>query len=163
MTTCLLILNLLKCDICPDLNQNLRAGSGLLTINTCMQLSDPLDLRACVPANNNTSTQCWPTVYDAGPTLVQHWVDVLCLPGSGSSMSSSLPLSKINSVKSSSSRSYRCGGLIIRFGIVNIKKGRQAPATDMTDDQYDKQTKVLGLNKSQNKSRAALRESPGNP
>ena len=25
--------------------------------------------------------QCWPTVYDAGPTLVKHWVDVSCLPG----------------------------------------------------------------------------------
>ena len=22
--------------------------------------------------------QCWPTVYDVGPTLVKHWVDVLC-------------------------------------------------------------------------------------
>ena len=27
--------------------------------------------------------QCWATVYDAGPTLVQHWVDVSCLPGMG--------------------------------------------------------------------------------
>ena len=25
--------------------------------------------------------QCWATVYDAGPTLVQHWVDVSCLQG----------------------------------------------------------------------------------
>ena len=24
--------------------------------------------------------QCWASVYDAGPTLVQHWVDVSCLP-----------------------------------------------------------------------------------
>ena len=23
--------------------------------------------------------QCWHTVYDAGPTLVKHWVDVSCL------------------------------------------------------------------------------------
>ena len=23
--------------------------------------------------------QCWATVYDAGPTLVQHWVDVSCV------------------------------------------------------------------------------------
>ena len=27
--------------------------------------------------------QCWATVYDAGPTLVQHWGDVSCLPGKG--------------------------------------------------------------------------------
>ena len=25
--------------------------------------------------------QCWPTVYDVGPTLVKHWVDVSCLLG----------------------------------------------------------------------------------
>ena len=25
--------------------------------------------------------QCWPTVYDDGPTLVKHWVDVSCLLG----------------------------------------------------------------------------------
>ena len=25
--------------------------------------------------------QCWSTVYDAGPTLDQHWVDVSCLWG----------------------------------------------------------------------------------
>ena len=25
--------------------------------------------------------QCWPTVYDAGPTLLQYWVDVSRLPG----------------------------------------------------------------------------------
>ena len=24
---------------------------------------------------------CWSTVYDAGPTLSQHWVDVLCFLG----------------------------------------------------------------------------------
>ena len=23
--------------------------------------------------------QCWPTVYDVGPTFVQHWINVLCL------------------------------------------------------------------------------------
>ena len=23
--------------------------------------------------------QCWPTVYDVGPTLVKHWVDASCL------------------------------------------------------------------------------------
>ena len=27
--------------------------------------------------------QCWATVYDAGPILVQHWVDGPCLPGKG--------------------------------------------------------------------------------
>ena len=27
--------------------------------------------------------QCWSTVYDAGPTLIQHRVDVSCLLGSG--------------------------------------------------------------------------------
>ena len=25
--------------------------------------------------------QCWPTVYDVGPTLVKHWVDVSCFLG----------------------------------------------------------------------------------
>ena len=25
--------------------------------------------------------QCWSTVYDAGPTFVQHWVDASCLLG----------------------------------------------------------------------------------
>ena len=25
--------------------------------------------------------QCWPTVYDAGPTLIQHWAIVSCLVG----------------------------------------------------------------------------------
>ena len=31
------------------------------------------------PSKHDTSTQCWSTVYDAGPTLDQHWVDVSCL------------------------------------------------------------------------------------
>ena len=26
--------------------------------------------------------QCWPTVFDAGPTLKQHWVNAPCLLGS---------------------------------------------------------------------------------
>ena len=26
---------------------------------------------------------CWPTGYDAGPTLNQHWFNFLCLLGSG--------------------------------------------------------------------------------
>ena len=30
---------------------------------------------------NPILNQCWATVYDAGPTLVQNWVDVSCLPG----------------------------------------------------------------------------------
>ena len=30
---------------------------------------------------NPMLAQCWPTVYDAGPTLDQHWVDVSCLLG----------------------------------------------------------------------------------
>ena len=25
--------------------------------------------------------QCWSTVYDAGPTVVKYWLDVLCLLG----------------------------------------------------------------------------------
>ena len=25
--------------------------------------------------------QCWPTVFDAGPTLTQHWVNAPCLLG----------------------------------------------------------------------------------
>ena len=25
--------------------------------------------------------QCWPNVVDGGPTLLKHWVDVLCLLG----------------------------------------------------------------------------------
>ena len=25
--------------------------------------------------------QCWPTVYDVGPTLVKHWLDVSCFLG----------------------------------------------------------------------------------
>ena len=24
---------------------------------------------------------CWPTVFDAGPTLIQHWANILCLVG----------------------------------------------------------------------------------
>ena len=24
---------------------------------------------------------CWPTVYDVGPTVVKHWIDVSCLLG----------------------------------------------------------------------------------
>ena len=34
--------------------------------------------------------QCWSTVYDAGPTLVHHWVDVSCLLGGLLSLCSSL-------------------------------------------------------------------------
>ena len=48
-TSRLRILNVLKCVICPNLDQNMRAGTGLVyTINIYMHLSHPLDLRACV-------------------------------------------------------------------------------------------------------------------
>ena len=30
--------------------------------------------------------QCWPTVFDAGPTLKQHWVNAPCLPGNNSDL-----------------------------------------------------------------------------
>ena len=34
-----------------------------------------------IPGKHETSTQCWVSVVDGGPTLVQHWVDVSCLLG----------------------------------------------------------------------------------
>ena len=38
-------------------------------------------LSRCKPSKHETPTQCWATVSDAGPTLVQHWVGVSCLLG----------------------------------------------------------------------------------
>ena len=35
--------------------------------------------------------QCCATVYDAGSTLVQHWVDVSCLPGMGMNVPARYP------------------------------------------------------------------------
>ena len=44
--------------------------------------------RQFIPANTRRSpnvgtmlAQCWPIVYDADPTLYQHWVNVTCLLG----------------------------------------------------------------------------------
>ena len=31
--------------------------------------------------NDPMFDQCWPTVYDVGPTFVKHWVDVSCFLG----------------------------------------------------------------------------------
>ena len=33
------------------------------------------------PRAHKASTQCWPTVYAVGPTLIQHWINVPCLQG----------------------------------------------------------------------------------
>ena len=34
-----------------------------------------------VPSGRKTLKKCWSTVYDAGPTLNQHWFNVVCLLG----------------------------------------------------------------------------------
>ena len=33
------------------------------------------------PSKHQTLNQCWSIVYDAGPTLTQHWFKILCLLG----------------------------------------------------------------------------------
>ena len=51
---------------CPRFNQSLRKPDK--TTQPTRDIYPLLD-------------QCWATVNDAGPTLVQHWVDVSCLLG----------------------------------------------------------------------------------
>ena len=42
---------------------------------------------SCIPGDNGNKSmlgQCWSSVYDAGPTLTRHWLNVACLLGSAS-------------------------------------------------------------------------------
>ena len=48
---------------------------------------------------------CYPTIYDAGPTLKQHWVNVLCSPG------------KLNVIESDILRELDFSGIISDFAI----------------------------------------------
>ena len=54
--------------------------------------------------------QCWPTVYDAGPTLLKHWVDVSCLLGLEASKSSN----SLNGCPASARRLPNAGSMLGR-------------------------------------------------
>ena len=54
--------------------------------------------------------QCYPTIYDAGPTLKQHRVNAMCSPG------------KLNVIESDILRELDFSGIIISDFAINIKK-----------------------------------------
>ena len=83
-------------ELSQELSYRIRVLSRILNILFSVRLiydgfprGDEAELMRpfgmCHPGRPNTLTQCWgtarPTVCDAGPTLAQHWVIVLCLLG----------------------------------------------------------------------------------
>ena len=69
------------------LSEPLSRPIKLTSDNACLpMLSDQFDLSSITVAQQKRHIYpmfdlCWPTVYDVGPTLVKHWVDVSWMLG----------------------------------------------------------------------------------